>query len=64
MPYQRKTVDEFELQGHYGHGWEVLTTESTYGEAREQMKCYRENEGGSYRIRSHRVPITDSIGAC
>lgn len=38
------------LQGNYGYGWEDLTAEDTYKEAREQLKCYRENEGGNYRI--------------
>jgi len=40
----------YDLEGQYGHGWEVLTSEETRKEAREQMKCYRENEGGTYRI--------------
>ncbi len=42
---------EFILQGYYdGHGWEDLTSEETRKEAREQLKCYQENEGGNYRI--------------
>jgi hypothetical protein len=40
---------EFVLQGRYGH-WEDLTSEETHKAAREQLKCYRENEGGTYRI--------------
>ncbi len=57
MAYQRKTRDEYELQGNYGQGWERLTTEETYSAAVEQRRCYRDNEGGSYRIRAVRVPI-------
>jgi hypothetical protein len=57
MAYQRKTRDEWELQGHYGQGWECLTTEESYSKAREQLRCYRENEGGRYRIKCRRVPI-------
>jgi hypothetical protein len=40
----------FDLEGNYGHGWEVVTSEDTFKAAREQLKCYRENEGGTYRI--------------
>ena len=43
---------EYVLQSDYGygHGWEDVTSEETRKAAREQMRCYRENEGGSYRI--------------
>ena len=43
---------EFVLQGKYpgSNGWEDLTSEETRKEARAQMKCYQENEGGNYRI--------------
>ena len=41
---------EFVLQGNYGSGWDDLTSEETRKAAREQLKCYRENEGGEYRI--------------
>ena len=42
--YQRKTTDEYEIQGNYGYGFEMVTTEETWKAAREQLKCYRENE--------------------
>lgn len=34
------------VQGNYGdlYGWEDLTAEDTYKEARMQLKAYRENE--------------------
>jgi hypothetical protein len=42
------------LQGHYGHGWEDLTaaeqTREGCKEIRANLKDYRENEGGVYRI--------------
>ena len=57
--YQRKTIDEYELQGHYGFGWECLTTEETRKAAREQLKCYRDNEGGIYRIVKKRIPANN-----
>ena len=34
----------FVIQGHYGHGWEDLTEEDARPEAKEQLKCYNENE--------------------
>ena len=56
--YKRKTKDEWEIQGNYGHGWEMVTTEETYRQAREQLKCYRENEPGTpHRIKCVRVAI-------
>lgn len=42
---------EYTVQGFYAHGWEDLTTEETRKEALEQVKCYRKNEGGTYRIK-------------
>ena len=42
---------EYALQGNYGvHGWEDLCVEDTRKEALNQLKTYRQNEGGSYRI--------------
>lgn len=47
---------EFEVQGQYTHGWEMLTTEATRAEADEQRRCYDENEPGvPHRVR--RVPV-------
>ena len=40
----------FDLEGKYDHRWEIVTSEETRKAAREQLKCYRENEGGTYRI--------------
>lgn len=57
MAYQRKTRDEFELQGNYGQGWECLTTEDSRAEIRQRLREYQENEGGAYRIKARRVPI-------
>lgn len=40
------------LQGNYGygHGWEDLCASEDYREIKANLKEYRENEGGSYRI--------------
>ena len=44
------------LQGNYGygHGWEDLCA-GTRKEVRADLKAYRENEGGNYRIINRRV---------
>jgi hypothetical protein len=47
---ERKTIDEYEVQGNYGHSWECVTTEETWRAAKEQVKCYRENEPVPFRV--------------
>ncbi len=56
MAYERKTTDNFELEGNYGFGWEYLTAEETRKEIRQRLKEYRENEGGNYRVVNRRIP--------
>jgi hypothetical protein len=57
--YIRKTEDEYEIQGDYGQGWELATTEVNRPDAKDQIKIYRENEPGiPFRIVHKRVPIT------
>ncbi len=48
------------LQGHYGHGWEDLTA-GTLREVHDNLREYRENEGGRYRVIKRRVLIEDLI---
>jgi hypothetical protein len=56
--YIRKTEDEYEIQQYTPYGWELATTETNRKDAREQLRCYRENDpSGSYRIIKKRVPI-------
>lgn len=58
MAYTRKTIDEYEIQGNYGYGqgFECVTTEETWKAAKEQLKCYRENEPGiPFKIVKKRV---------
>ncbi len=56
MAYIRKTYDEYEIQGDYGYGFECVTTESTWKEAKAQLRCYRENELGiAFRIQKKRI---------
>ena len=43
---------EYEVQGNYGYGWDLLTTEETKEDALIQKKCYDENEPNvPHRIR-------------
>jgi hypothetical protein len=56
--YIRKTEDEFEILGYYAQGWELVTTETNRKDARDQLKCYRENEPGvPFKFVKKRVPI-------
>lgn len=48
---KNKYVYLFVLQGNYGyHGWEDLISSENRQEVRNDLKAYRENEGGIYRI--------------
>jgi len=60
--YIRKTVDEYHIQGNYGYGWETECTEDTRKEARQQLRCYRENGPGAYRMVKRRVKIARAEG--
>ena len=57
--YIRKTVDEWEVQGNYGHGWECVTTEESRKDALTQLRCYNENEPYPHRIIKKRVKQED-----
>lgn len=48
MNGKRKTKDVYEIRGDYGHGhgFEMVTTEDTVGEARDRLREYRANEPG------------------
>ena len=60
MTYIRKTKDEYHVMGDYGygHGYETVTIEETYKEARVMKKCYMENEPGiRFKVVTKRVKI-------
>lgn len=58
MPYIRTTRDEYDVEGHYGYGWEVVTCEDTRTEARARLREYRENEPGTpFRVVKHRAKL-------
>jgi len=44
MAYTRKTVDEYQVHGNYGQGWEEVCSETTRKDARQRLREYRENE--------------------
>ena len=46
---------EYEVQGNYGQGWEMLTTEATPEDAAEQLATY-DREEPQYPHRVKRVP--------
>ena len=48
-------VYEYEIQGNYGYGWDLLTTEDTIKEARAQVETYRANETIPLRIKRVRA---------
>lgn len=63
MAYQRKTRDEFTLQGDYGYGWEDLTCEITFKEIRQQKKAYDIDEPYiMHKIIKRRVKVDLSNG--
>lgn len=61
---ERKYMYLYVLQGNYGQGWEDLCAEDKHSgkdqhgsprqRIRADLKAYRENEGGSYRIINRR----------
>jgi len=60
MKYIRKTRDVYEVEANYGygHGWESVTAEETYGAARERIREYRENMPEyPYRLKVRRERI-------
>lgn len=59
--YIRKTKDIFEIQGNCGYGWDVETTEENYNDAKEQLKCYRDNVNYPVRIVKKREKITPEV---
>ena len=44
------------LQGDYGQGWEDLCASKSFREIRDNLKDYRKNEGGRYRLIQRREP--------
>jgi len=49
-PRINKFLYLYVLQGFYGQGWEDLTASENRAEVRDNLKDYRDNERGAYRI--------------
>jgi hypothetical protein len=49
------TEYEYEIQGNYGYGWDLLTTEGTLKEANAQLETYRANERVPLRVKRVKV---------
>lgn len=61
MAYKRKTRDYWDIEGNYGQGWEAVTAEDTWAQARARLKEYRENEPGiPFRIKAKREKIEEN----
>lgn len=43
------------VQGNYGQGWEDIAASPSWTEARNDIRAYRDNEGGNYRLIQRRV---------
>lgn len=57
MAYVRKTRDVISIQSYYGE-WEDVTTEPNMKDAKQMLKCYRENQPGTpHRISVKRIKI-------
>ena len=57
MQHERKTHNEYTLMSNYGYGWEEEVNYDNLQEAKNDLKAYRENGGGSYHLKHHtRVP--------
>jgi len=52
-----KTKEVFVVQGNYGQGWEDVTEEDNYFEAKKRLKEYNENESYPHRRITRRVKI-------
>ena len=59
MAYQRKTRDRWDIMTNWGYGWECECSEYTHKEAKEQLKCYKDNADGrfSVKLEKHREQI-------
>lgn len=58
----RKTHDVWDIEGHYGCGWEIIDCRETRLEARASLDDYNANEPGvPHRIVKRREKIDDVI---
>lgn len=55
--YIRKTIDRWDIISNYEYGWERECSSYSRVEAFANLKEYRENGNGSYRLEKHREKI-------
>ena len=55
--YQRKTYDEWIVQGYYGFGWEDECVEFTRKEGLQRLKEYRANSQYASRLVKRRIQV-------
>jgi len=60
-PYTRKTLDLYVVRGLYGGRWEDLTQSDKRHEAVEDLKAYRNNEPGAFRLVKRRERIDNPL---
>lgn len=60
---ERKTEDVYILQGYYGQYWEDISSSNSLKEIKDNLKEYRENEGGRYKIIKKRIkkPVNEGV---
>ena len=58
--YKRKTKDIYELWTNYGYGWECETRATTYAEAKQDYKAYRENTNAQIKIKKRRERLEET----
>jgi hypothetical protein len=57
MAYTRKTVDCFSIMCLSCYGWEEVCTETSRTDAKVNLRLYRENQPGQYKIKKYREKI-------
>jgi hypothetical protein len=57
--YKRKTRDVYIIMANYGYGWEEECQADTLPEAKQNLKEYRENGGGQYKLKIKRERIEE-----
>lgn len=53
--YIRKTEDQWSIYGDNGYGWEELSAYTNRKEANTDLRLYRQNQPGSYKLIKKRV---------
>lgn len=53
--YIRKTHDEYTIWGNYGYGWEELCAYTKRSECLTDLRLYRKEQPGAYKVTRKRV---------